>query len=318
MANAMNMEVVRRRRAEIARQTEEQHNGADFDNLKEGPNRRRILPPWSSEGNWRKYAAYHYGVVEKKSLVCPKRTFDKPCPICEFVDGLYKAKTDADIEQAKKYQAKNRFFANVLNLDTNDGKVYVLPFGVQLEKSIMDVIDGGQKGDTSTGDQFGVGDITHPKTGRNMLMTKTVPDGKKELTSYKAAASMVPSEVPNFAEIEKKLYDLDALISKDVYSYEELMGFLMGEKPKGAPVQNTPPAVSPNPNGATVSDTFEQPKMDEFGQPVAPTYQTVASGNLSAAVPAAPAPAVVEPAAPAPAAGSALERLRAMKAAKTK
>lgn len=309
MAHQLSMDMVRRRRAEIARQSEERHNGADFDTLKEGPNKRRILPPWSAEGNWRKYAGYHYNVVEKKALVCPKRTFQKPCPICEFVDGLYKAKTASDLEQAKKYRAKDRFFANVLNLDTNDGKVYVLAFGQMLEESIIDEMDGGQKAGATGGDQFGVGDITNPKTGRNMLMTKTVPDGKKELSSYKAKASGVASEVPNFAEIEKKLYDLDALVTKDIYTYEELMGFLMGEKPKDTPALPT----NPNPAGATVSDTFETPKTDEFGQPATPTYQPQEN----------PPPAVtveVQTSVPAsaPAAASALERLRAMKAAKTK
>jgi hypothetical protein len=300
MANALNMDVVRRRRAELAREAEERENGAHFDKLKEGQNRRRILPPWSSEGNWRKRAAYHYNIVDKKSLVCLKKTFNQNCPICEYVDGLYKTNTPESKEEAKKYRAKDRFFANVLNLDANDGKVYVMAFGPQLEESIIDEMDGGQKDGQSGSDSFGVGDITHPKTGRNMLITKDVPPGKKEQTSYKAKASGTPSEVANFANVEKQLHDLDALVQKDVYSYDELKSFLMGESTPAERTEKSAPGntqqSTPAPSGG-VTDEFENaaPK-DEFGQTEQPAATTPPA----------------EPAKPA-AGGSALDRLRGMK-----
>lgn len=320
MAFEMKMDVIQRRRAQLAREQEERESGAHFDKLKEGPNRRRILPPWSAEGNWRKHAAYHYNVVDKKSLVCPKKTSGGKCPICEFVDDLYKTRTPDSLEQAKKYKAKDRFFANVLNLDLNDGKVYVMAFGPQLEESILDAMDGGSKQQAqgaASADQFGVGDITHAKTGRNLLVTKDVPPGHKEQTSYKAQVSMNASEVANWAVIEKGLHDLDAVVNKDLFSYEDLYKMLIGEAtapaPAGtAPAESTKPAAPAAPvapaAGTTATSEFEKPNtaVDEFGRtPSAPP-----AGNTTPP-PAQPA----APAAPATGAQSALEKLRAMKAA---
>lgn len=317
MAYQTNMDHVRRRRAQIAREAEERENAAYFDKLKEGGNKRRILPPWSAEGNWRKYAAYHYK-LGKRGFVCLKKTFGKTCPACDYVAALYEEKTQDSLVKAKEYRAKDRFFANVLNLDSNDGKVYVMAFGQQLEESILDAMDGGSKENTG-GDTFGVGDITHPKTGRNLLVTKDVPPGKKEQTSYKAQASMNPSEVPNWAEVEKKLYDLDAIVQKDVLSEEDIWKVLNGEQIAERPESNEAPAaagaasVAHTPAagaGTTVSSEFEKlgtGKVDEFGRPggttAAPTTQAPVAETASQ--PAAP----VTPTG----GGTALARLKAMK-----
>lgn len=297
MANTLNMEVVRRRRAEIAKEAEDRESGAHFDKLKEGPNKRRILPPWKADGDWRKKAAYHYNIVDKRVLVCPKKTFGQNCPICEYVASLYESNTPENREEAKKYKAKDRFFANVLNLDMNDGKVYVMAFGPQLEESIIDEMVGGAAGSESGGDSFGAGDITHPKTGRNVLITKTVPE-KKEQTSYKAKASGAQTEVPNFAAIEKNLHDLDALVQKDVFSYDELKSFMMGDskppaKEEAAPAAETKPSA---PAGGVSAEFEPAPTKDEFGQEIK-----------------APAANTPPPQTEAPKAGSALERLRGMK-----
>ena len=311
MAHTMNMENVRRRRAELAREKDEREKGAHFDEIKEGANRRRILPPWSADGNWRKHAAYHYNIVDKKALVCPKKTFGSKCPICELVDELWKEKKPESTEQAKKWKAKDRFFANVLNLDLNDGKVYVMAFGPQLEESILDAMDGGSKDNQGGGDQFGVGDITHPKTGRSILVNKDVPPGHKEQTSYKAQAALNATEVANWPAVEKMLHNLDEVVQKDVYSYEDLMKFVMGEQPAAAstPAAETKPAAST----AAVTSEFEKPVapagQDEFGRPVDKAATPAAETKTASTATAETKPAT--------GGGSALDRLRAMKAAQT-
>lgn len=317
MAHQMNMENVRLRRRQLAREAEERESGAHFDKLKEGGNMRRILPPWSEAGNWSKRAAYHYKLAPR-GFVCPKKTFDKPCPACEYVDLLYKEKTTESLAQAKEYRAKERFFANVLNLDFNDGKVYVMAFGPQLEESILDSMDGGNKSGSAAGDQFGVGDITNPKTGRNMLITKDVPPGHKEQTSYKAQPSQTQSEVANWAAVEKQLFDLDAIVQKDVVSAEDIMKILNGESVAAQSAASKPAASAGSGQGTSgaVTSEFEKPAAptkDEFGRPVT---------NAAPANPAGSAPPVTTPpttTAPATPTGgsSALAKLRAMKAGAT-
>lgn len=255
-----NMQSVRDRREAILRQQKEREANAFFDEILESKdgNVRRFLPPWSAEGLWRKQAWYHYGLKDRGAVVCPLKTFGRPCPACEEVEQLYKMKGDPEAQQlAKDMRAKERFFANVLNLNKNDNKVYILAFGPKLEGDIVTMMEGSGGG---TGVAFGVGDITDIQTGRAVLITKTSNPKDKKLTDYGVTPATVPSPLANAEAVCAALHNLDELVLKDTLTYEAMVK-MMG-KGGSAPEQQS--------QGAQPQQQFTQPAQQpqaQFGQP---------------------------------------------------
>src|SRR5574339_136642 len=273
----LNLQLVRNRRKEIKKQEEARKAGAFFDELKTGPNYRRILPPWEGAEDWRKYAAYHFNVLDKEAVLCPKKTYNKSCPLCDLNEALYESDDKADKDEAKKIRAKDRFYCNVLNLDKNDGKVYIMQFGQSIEEQVISIIDPGSKEEEEGKEPvevFGYGDITDPKTGRTVLITKTVSADPMQ-TSYEVKAATTSSPVPNWEAIAPNVHNLDAFVAKDEHSLEDLQAmadgtYVSGDKKTGsnpAPTDNKPvkedfggPAKTSVENKTTVSESFEKPK----------------------------------------------------------
>ena len=91
-----------------------------------GDNRIRIMPGWTTEGDyagqfWRE-VAQHWGLSDdhKGPVICPKKTplMDGECPVCDLVIALKSDKTNTDALEAAKYiRAKIAYFLNVVNLD---------------------------------------------------------------------------------------------------------------------------------------------------------------------------------------------------------
>lgn len=263
MAGKLNTELVRRRRQEINKQEEDRKQGQFWGKLVEGPNRCRIMPPWSNEGNWRRKFGQHYNVLENETVLCPLITFGTPCPICAENQELFKSKDKDNKEFAKKIRGKEAFVCNYLDLDKNDGKVYTLEFGVTMEADIVKIIDPGDTVDKDGKpvESFGYGDITDPKSGRNLLITKTVPADKMQ-TSYDVKCGIQPSEVANWGEVEKQIHDLDEYVKvKQVHAYDDLVAMMNGSyKAKDTP--------APKDVVKTDKPVESKPQTDEFGSPV--------------------------------------------------
>ena len=261
---AIDMSKVRARRMELQKASEDRKKNDAILDLREGPNKIRILPPWSPEGAWEKRAKYHYNIT-KGPIACSKEILNQPCAACEFVEQLYKSGDEEEKKVAYKFKAKDRFFANVVSLDKNDGKVYILPFGITVEEQIIKLMDPGD-----AEKEFAKGDITDPNTGYNLIIDKDVPKDKMQ-TSYKLICANSPTPLPNWETYKTKLHDLDALVAKDLKPYADVKAALEG----GVRSDNPPP-----PPVADVGDGFESPRaqtatatpkpsVDEFGQPLA-------------------------------------------------
>lgn len=306
----LNMELVRRRKAKIDKDEEDFKKGKNFDKLKEGKNKRRILPPWVQNGDWHKIAGHHYNILEQGGVLCPKITWDKPCPLCDLNKELFQSDSKEDKEYAKKIRAKERFYANVLNLDLNDSKVYVLEFGTKMEKEIIKIMIGDEGEDAEDAQEFaGVGDITDPKSGYNLQIKKTVPEDKMQ-TSYEVFVGKTATPVANWDEVSKNLVNLDEYVKKDEYSFDDLTamanGTYKGNSSSGASTQesNAPKAEetdefgdakteAKNESASSVTDEFDTPNEAVQPTPEKPAGQT---GEAK----------------------SALERLKKMKEGKTK
>lgn len=325
MAGKLNTDLVRRRRQAIDKQEEDRKQGLFWDKLEAGKNRRRILPPWSAEGNWRREFGQHYNVLENEPVFCPKITFNQPCPICDENESLFKSKDKDNKEFAKKIRGKSAFVANVLNLDKNDGKVYTLEFGMGVEEQITKIIDPGEPVDKDGKpvEVFGYGDITDPKSGHNLQIEKTVPADKMQ-TSYDVKCGLNPSEVANWPEVEKQIHDLDEYVkAKQMHSYDDLVAMMNG-------TYKAKETAAPKDVVKTEKPVESKPVTDEFGGPVknsAPVKEADTEFTKPAGVPPVtvvntvaetPKPSETKPVESTQPAKTmtAVERLKAMKAGK--
>jgi hypothetical protein len=301
------MQSVQQRRDVILRQRKEREDMANFFEVQEGNNFVRILPPWSAAGEWRKQAAYHYGIREKGTVVCLQKVYNQPCPVCAEVEQLYKMKDDEARNLAKDMRAKDRFFCNVLDASKSDGKVMILAFGPKLEEDLTTMMFGGTGPDGTS--SFGCGDVTDIQSGRILQITKKTNPKDKKLTDYGVTPDSVARPLANADAICAKLHDLDVLVNKDTFTFEQIVGMMNKTAPAPAPAAAAPHAPAPGGFGALPAQQNQQPtpSPSTFGAPppAAPprmTSEFVAPGGFGAApaqpqAQAAPAPFTPPPAA---------------------
>ena len=203
---------------DIMREKEEKRGkGGKFFNLKDGENSLRLLPPWNETGRAFVEKGSHFNVVKGRSILCPKVTSNKPCPICDLVSELFKTKNKDDRDQALLLAAKTRYLANVLMLDkdsNHDGGVYTFEFGATICKDLLAAFNNPE-----------YGDFTDPQTGVNVRIVKS---GEKMGTNYVTTFSRKSTPIANWEAIKSKLSDLDSLLAKELLPYEKIKGILEG------------------------------------------------------------------------------------------
>ena len=258
---------------ESRKRQEERKNFGKFLTLKEGPNLLRLLPPWNDKGEWSVEAAYHFGVVPKRALLCPRVTYKEECPICDFVNELYKTKGKEDKEQANALKAKVRVLANVLDLDKKDGKVYLFSFGPTIRDAFLTFFADSE-----------YGDFTDIEKGANVKLTKT---GEKINTEYDVKVSRQNSPIENWAKVKTELFDLTAHVAGDKVPFETLKGLLEGDA-KTIEEFTKEKTTTTTPESDTTSkpvDEFETPKTDakkETAKAVEPTKEAPKAENKDA------------------------------------
>jgi len=200
---------------------------------KEGENKIRILPHMSAyfTGEVDEFVysyLIHYNVgSEGKTCICPKtQNPGAKCPICEASSALYKSGNDNDKELASDLYHKKRFLCNVVDMSDPSKGVQIFEFGKKVYDKLMRFVTSGL-----------FGDILDPEKGRDVVLIKTVPDGKANLTDYDLIIS--PS-VTNIVSMLPPTYrqDIDNLGKSipQAKSYEELKAILEGDE---IPVQQT-------------------------------------------------------------------------------
>ena len=196
--------------------------GSDFgfDKLESGKNVRRILPPKGDSDMFYSEGFLHFGLGEdgKTAVTCLK-TFDKKCPICEYIDSIKNSKNKEDKEFVNNAKATKRIYINVLNRDSDDEEETpkVLPIGKMILKQLIDIICDPD-----------YGDITDFDEGRDVTITKS---GKGMNTEYSVLAkpkNSVASEQYDEEELDELLPDLESLFVEK--SEEELVAILSGEE----------------------------------------------------------------------------------------
>lgn len=136
--------------------------GAPMLFLKKGLTEVRVLPTYTGAKAWFAHIREHNLHPEGSftSFTCP-RHFGQNCPVCEKGQELYDQRTEESIQEARYYQAKDKYFYNVIvysspeGLGMKDG-VKVMKSGSTVWKDLLD-LDQDVAG--------GYGDITNLEKG---------------------------------------------------------------------------------------------------------------------------------------------------------
>lgn len=183
--------------------------------LEEGETELRFMPSFNDEGEWIVSGLFHYGFSE--TFLCPT-TYGEECPACEFVLPFWKG-SDEDRETAQKLGRKMRYFANAVRIACKkpNGEVATYEPAVKIfgmsEKIAVCLLDHTQNED--------YGDITDPKTGRNVRIKRT---GKGIHTTRYGDPVPRPatSAVQNFEELKKQIVDLNEYVNRTRKTAEEI------------------------------------------------------------------------------------------------
>lgn len=235
---------------------------------KAGDNLIRIMPPWTSEGEfagvfWRE-VSQHWGVSEdqKGPILCPKRTpgIDEDCPICDFIDELRGMKDDVAAQAlAKDLRGKAAYFLNIVDLadptftakdvaeakqakpdaevgfEVGDLKVQVFAAGPTVFNQILaNIAENGL--DITSGDD--AKDVKIKKTGKGVQGTKyevTVLFGKK--------SKLVVPEDAKLPELDKIGFKMEAAKMLEILSKGK-GGDFAAALPSGAPKAQALPKVT--------------------------------------------------------------------------
>jgi hypothetical protein len=265
---SLNLEKIRANR-DKAREEAARRN-ANFYEWK-NRNTLRILPPWAGAEDFSRIFGKHWrlGPEGKTMVFCPQICFGAPCPICNNVEAMWKAKPDeATKEWLKEVGASPRFYVNVIDMDDLEAGIQIAEFPKTVIMEIWNLM---------VDEDAGLKDITHLETGREIIIER---NGKGLSTRYSIRPKLTSSPVPIPISIED-LPNLDNFVRKE--SYENLKLIWEGKEPLPAPEARALPA--PEAREAVIDM-----EVGRDGRHVAPA--------------ATPAPVTPAPVAPAPVASA--------------
>lgn len=240
----------------------------------------RLLSFPNNDGQPFKELWFYYNVGNSPGLLAPYQ-FSRPDPIQELINKLRDDGTKESYELAKKLYPKMRAYAAVIVRGEEDKGVRLWSFGKQVYQSLLNVMLDED-----------YGDITDPKTGRDVKVTCSKANGKTYATTDimprgKASplaenpdrAKQWLSSVPDVGELytEKSYQELEKIVNDWLNGDSESspasssMGTMRGEsKPVVAmTASSTPSTVSIDDDGED-----EAPKAATKGK-AGPKYKNI-------------------------------------------
>ncbi len=106
----INKELMRKKLESLKTNGKSDKKESPFFKPSVGDQEIRFLP--SEDGDPFKEYFFHYNMGE--AFLCPKRSFNEKCPVCDYAFELWKEGTDESKKQAKGLFARQRFFTNVV------------------------------------------------------------------------------------------------------------------------------------------------------------------------------------------------------------
>lgn len=196
----------------------------------------RIVPYIHDRENPFRELWFHYGISDRNPLSL--KTFGEPDPICEFAEQLKASRSTEDFKLGKSIEPKMRTFVPVIVRGKEHEGVKFWGFGKEVYYTLLETISDPD-----------FGDITDPKTGRDITVTfKTAEQAGK---SFPETTIRVK---PNISPMTTDKAVVDAVKNQPVvtdifkrYTYEELEGMLrdyLNVKDGGEPAQLAKPAYN--------------------------------------------------------------------------
>ena len=168
----------------------------------------RILP--NPSGTPFTQVHVHTTYIDNKSTkyACLKHEKGEACPFCEAREVLLSTGNEADKELAKKYSAKQVYVVKIIDRDKESEGVKFWRFNHDYTKNgVIDKILGMVKALKK--------DITHPETGRDLIIT--INRNQKGNPTVTSVASLDPSPLSEDAALTQA-WLADTRTWEDVYS----------------------------------------------------------------------------------------------------
>ncbi len=275
---ALNLEKIRQNAAKA--KEESARRSANFFQFKEGRNNIRILPPWEGADDFSRIFGKHWnlGPEGKTMLYCPKVCFDKPCPICDGIDAMWKKKPDdAMKEWLKNVSSGPRFYANIIDLKDIDQGVQVAEFPKTVLEEIWNIM---------IDPEVGHGDITSLTAGRDLIIDKT---GKGLSTRYSVRARLEATPVP-IPISASDLPNLDMLVRNE--TYENLKLAWEGKEPIPSGPALPPPVSAEDVDMVKVGTAYVPPAavLAEATPAAAPVIPAPVATTAPISAPVSPIP----------------------------
>ena len=159
-------------------------------------------------------------------IVCPT-TFNKPCRLCDLSKAiLFKKDNEGTPIRAKasELNRKKSYYSNVI-FPTNPSEIVVFQYGDTIWKELML---------WSMGPASEIRDWLDPKTGRNVIITKTVVGGNKRRTTYSTKNRINASPLLDMAVLKKLAqpeYQLDNIL--DLIKSQKVKPFYQSQLQEG-------------------------------------------------------------------------------------
>ena len=171
-----------------------------------GKNFVRILPAWNKEGVMYRKVRVHFRVGADNQIVPCNSIFRKRCFICEKCAELRKKEDPESLEEARNMRSSPRYLVNMIEIKNPENGVQIF----SIPKTVWeDYIKVWMNDDNW-------GDITNPKTGYDIIITRT---GTGLLTKYASQIMKEPTPIPDMGVL-KNLKDLDEIAEK-IFTYEQ-------------------------------------------------------------------------------------------------
>jgi hypothetical protein len=178
--------------------------------IKDGDTIIRILPNQDPNKNFFVKSAFHRIMGDYYN--CPKETKKgEKCPICEYVNKLYKSTNITDLEIAKEFKKTRRYYYNVVIRGNEDKGVRILTSGIKLFERVIGACANPE-----------VGDITDINEGYDFRVNKRMKDGywNYDLSDASRKPSILTADQAKAKEWLVACYDLEKEIK--LLSYDEL------------------------------------------------------------------------------------------------
>lgn len=209
-----------------------EYDDVEFYNVKEGKNEIDIIPYIIATNNhpqgrskgkldYKLDIWVHRFVGEQEgSFVCPKETFNNPCPICEEIKKMINSQEYSwKDDEIKSLRAKRRVVYNVLDLSEDKPKIKLFDMNhFEFQKEIIEEAENGEDGFVPFADL---------EEGKTIVFRGSEREGKDFKKSFKPKGFKFLDRDSYDEDILKEAYPLDAMLI--IASYEEIKEALFGK-----------------------------------------------------------------------------------------